>query len=132
MAAINSAPRINLRRTFGSVAVLLVLGLLWLAFFGGGSPSSTEGQDFLGPSSSPLESTGIGFQPIDSAIISSISSAGVAKAGMLPGSGDNVAVLALAGGGAVAFSTLIIASTLKLRFGSFFLVRTHLRQITGA
>ena len=128
MAAINSAPRINLRRAFGSVAVLLVLGLLWLAFFGGGSPASTEGQDFLGPSSSPLESTGIGFQPI----ISSISSAGVAKAGVLPGSGDNVAVLALAGGGAVAFSTLIIASTLKLRFGSFSLVRTHLWQITGA
>jgi hypothetical protein len=39
MAAIQRSPGASLRKTFSIAAVLLVLGLLWLAFFGAGSSS---------------------------------------------------------------------------------------------
>ena len=67
MAADRSTTNINLRKTFGAVAILLVLGLVWLAFFGGSGPASAGGQDFLSSSSSPLASTGAGFQTLDPA-----------------------------------------------------------------
>ena len=132
MAAIRTAPRINLSRTFGAVAILLVLGILWLAFFESAGPSSPGGQDFLGPSDSPLASTGAGFQTQDTALLVSVSTASVAKAGTVPGSGDNVTVLTLSGVAALVFSTLLFFSTFRLRFGRSSLARVHLRQITGA
>ena len=132
MAANRTTTKINLRRTFGAVAILLVLGLLWLAFFGGSGPASEGGQDFISPSASPLAATGAGFQPLDPAIIASVSAASLAKAATMPGSGDNITVLVLSGVAAVVFSTSIFFSTLRLRFGGLPRVRVHLRQITGA
>ena len=132
MAAIQTTPRINLRRTFGAVAILLVLGLLWLVFFGGVSPSPTGGKDVFGPSGSPLVSTGAGFQLLDTPLLASVSTASVGKAGALSGSGDNVAILAFAGVAALAFTALLVFSTLRLRFGSVSVDRVRLRQVTGA
>ena len=74
---------------------------------------------------------------MDSAILTSFPIMGVANAALLPGSGDNIAVLALAGVSALAFSILVFLSVLrlrvlKLRLGSLSLERVQLRQITGA
>lgn len=90
MAANHNTTKINLRKTFGAVAILLVLGLVWLALFGGSGPASAGGQDFLSSSSSPLALTGAGFRTLDPAFMASVSAASVAKAGTMPGSGDNV------------------------------------------
>ena len=132
MAANGNTPKINLRRTFGAVAILLVLGLFWLAFFGGSGPAPMGGQDSLGQSGSPLASAGAGSQPLAPALLASISTASVAQAGTLPGSGDNVTVLVLSGVAALVFSASVFFSTLGLRFGGLPRVRVHLRQITGA
>ena len=132
MAAIRIKPGINLRRTFGAVAIFLVLGILWLAFFESAGPSSPGGQDFLNPSNRPLASTGAGFQPLETALLVSVSTASVAKAGTVPGSRDDVTVLALSGAAALVFSIMVFFSTFRLRFGSSSLGRVHLRQITGA
>ena len=90
MAATHTTTKTNLHRTFGAVAILLALGILWLAFFGGGTQSSTGGRDFLGPSGSPLASISAGIQPIDSAILTSIPVASMATGGPLLGPGDKV------------------------------------------
>jgi len=132
MAANRTTTKINLRWTFGAVAILLALGLLWLAFFGGSGPASVGGQDFISPSTSPLASTGAGFQPLGPTLMASVSAATVAKAGTIPGSGDNVTVLVLSVVAAMVFSTSVFFSTLRLRFGGLPRVRVHLRQITGA
>ena len=132
MAVNYSTRKINLRRTFGTVAILLVLGLLWLAFFGGSGPPSAGGQDFISPSASPLASTGAGFPSLDPALMASVSAASVAKAGTVPGSGDDITVLALSGVAGLAFSALVFFSTLRLRFGGLPGVRVHLRQVTRA
>ena len=130
MAANPTTRKTNLCRTIGTVAILVVLGLLWLAFFGSSSQSSKGGQDFISPSASPLASAGAGFQPLDPALLTSVSAASVAET--VPGSGDNVTVLVLAGASALAFSTLVVFSTLRPRFGGLPWVRVHLRQVTGA
>ena len=132
MAANHTTPKTNLRRTIGTVAVLLALGLLWLVFFGGPGQSSAVGQDFITPAASPLASAGAGFQALDSTLIASVSAASLAHAGTIPGAGDNVTVLALAGVTALAFSGLVLFSTLRLRFGGLSVARIHLRQVTGA
>ena len=84
-----------------------------------------------------MASTGIGFQPMDPAILNSFPTLGAANDAGPTGSGDNIAVLAIAGASALAFSILVFLSVLrirvvKLRFGSLSLERVHLRQFTGA
>ena len=137
MAAIQRSPGVSLRKTFGTVAVLLVLGLLWLAFFRAGSSPYKGVQDSIGTSGGKVASTGIGFQPMDAAILNSFPTLGAANDAGPTGSGDNIAVLAIAGAFASAFSILVFLSvirlqTLKLRLGSLSPERVQLRQITGA
>ena len=83
-----------------------------------------------------MASTGIGFQPMDPAILNSFPTLGAANDAGPTGSGDNIAVLAIAGASALAFSILVFLSvirlqTLKLRLGSLSPERVQLRQITG-
>ena len=96
MAVIQRSAGAGLRKTFDIAAVLLVLGLLWLAFIEAGSSSYKSGQDFMGPSGGAVASTGIGFQPADSTILASLPTLGAANDALLLGSGDKIVVLALA------------------------------------
>lgn len=89
MAAIQRSQGVSLRETFGTVAVLLVLGLLWLAFFGAGSSPYKGGQDSIGTSGATVASTGNGFQPMDPAILNSFPTLGAANDAGPTGSGDN-------------------------------------------
>ncbi|PKB73427.1 MAG: hypothetical protein BZY75_01925 [SAR202 cluster bacterium Io17-Chloro-G7] len=130
MVAYHNTRKSNLRWTFGIVAAIFAVGIVWLTFFGGSGPSTDGGQDFISPIASPLASIGAGFQDQDSMVMASVTAASMANAGIISGSRDNVLVLALAGLAASIFAILVFVSGAGLRFRGFSLIqmRTHIRS----
>ncbi len=118
MASTRGVSRPNLRRTFGIVAAIMILGTLWLAMVGG------KGQPVSNAAAAPSQSlaqqvsvagTGMNLPVLELGVAYPHQAASLTAVASTSGSGDNLAVLMWAAAGAVALSIMVLSLAWKQR-----------------
>ena len=119
MAANRTSRKPACRWTFGAVAIILALGLLWLALDGGRSRTqeSAQGSATLSLTKASPDSERLIPQAWELGLSPSSRAAGP-KAEPTAGSSDNLTVLALGGAGALALTGLALFLAWKLCLNS--------------
>ena len=113
MAVDRLTPKPTLRWTFGAVAIILALGLLWLALDGdrggalGASATLASMETPAETSNTSAESDRLLLRPWERSLTPS-SSAGGAREESTAASSDNLTVVVLAGAGALALAGLAL------------------------
>ena len=117
---------------FGAVAIILALGLLWLALDGGRSRTqeTAEGSATLSLAKASPDSERLVLQAWELGLSPSSPAAG-AKTEPAAGSSDNLTVLALGGAGALALAGLALFLAWKLRLNSLPVSREKKHRLPG-
>ena len=114
--------RLNLRRTFGIVAAIMALGVLWLAL--GGGKGQPGGPDSIGAAAAPTQSlgqqtsvaaTGLNLPAPELSVAYPHQAASLTSVATTSGSGDNLGALMWAAVGAVCLSILVLSLAWKQR-----------------